>query len=582
MLNELSIKNFAIIEDLTINFKDGLTVFSGETGAGKSIIINAVNLLLGGRASSKMVRTGAEAAELEALFHIPVDGTTTAMLKEQGYEPAEDLVIRRIISRNDRHRVYINGRLATMQQLTELTQELAAIAGQHEHQRLLDEAQHLLILDQYANLMPLRAKVHDAFHELMPMIYALQHLVESETRQKEQIELLLFQKNEIEAAAITPAEDEKLRQEQIRLKNAETLHQTVWSALETLYSGEAAVAGKLKDTAKMIEKTGAIDPALLPSAAELSDITFRVEDMARHLQSYMDNISFDQARLDEIEARLDFLNRLKRKYGASLEAVIGRLAAIEKDLSDIENLSDRICQAEKQINARRQDLMDLSAELFLKRQKAAAGLVKEIEAALKFLKMPKTRVDVEFIKNSPAKSTSAYLVHEGALLSDAGTEQARFLISPNVGEELRPLSAIASGGELSRVILALKTIMSATDGATMIFDEVDAGIGGEVAEMVGKKLSDLSVRNQVICITHLAQIAKFARHHYKISKHVEQGRTRTRICNLNTEERLEETARMIGGAQITQATRDHAKELLDSGHAQLTLSLKQKPKFRSK
>jgi DNA repair protein RecN (Recombination protein N) len=576
MLCELSIKNFAIIDDLTIDFKDGMTVFSGETGAGKSIILNAVNLLLGGRATAKMIRTGAQSAELEAMFHIPQISSAAVALKDQGYDSAEELLIRRIISQSDRHRVYINGKMATMQQLTEVTRDLAVIAGQHEHQRLLDESHHLLILDQFGGLMGLREKVDACFHEMIPLIQKLEYLTESQSKQKEHIELLSSQKNEILSAGISPGEDDALKQERLRLKNAEILHQTAWDTAEALYGGEGAIAGKIGDIRKQLDKIAAIDRQLSGSAAELSDIAFRLEDVGRHLQSYADGILFDERRLEEIDARLDFLNRLKHKYGQTLADVIQRLADIEKELSALENLTDTMVEVERQLADRRKALIDLCADLSEKRRAEAKVLTRRLEAELSLLKMPKTRSDMEFIQNTPSKTSSPHLIHDGALLAETGAEQARFMISPNVGEALKPLSSIASGGELSRVILALKTILSGPDATTLIFDEVDAGIGGEAAEMVGKKLSDLSTRHQIICITHLAQIAKFAGHHYKISKQEKEGRTCTRISLLNNKDRLEETARMIGGAIITEATRNHAKELLNTSQQNLQLKGKKR------
>ncbi|MCU0597773.1 MAG: DNA repair protein RecN [Desulfobacterales bacterium] len=562
MLCELSIKNFAIIDDLTIDFKDGMTVFSGETGAGKSIILNAVNLLLGGRATSRMIRTGAQSAELEAMFYIRKNSGADKALKDQGYEASDELLIRRIISHNDRHRVYINGKLATMQQLTEVTRDLAVIAGQHEHQRLLDESQHLMILDQFGGLLGLREKVDACFHEMIPMIQKLEHLTQCQNKQKEHMELLSFQKKEIRSAGIAPGEDDALKQERLRLKNAEILHQTAWGAAEALYGGDGAIAGKIGDIRKQIEKVAAIDTQLSGSATELSDIAFRLEDVGRNLQSYADGILFDERRLEEIEARLDFLNRLKHKYGQTLADVNQRLIDIETELSTLENLSDAIVEVEGRLAGCRKTFIELCAELSEKRRSAAGTLTRRLESELSLLKMPRTKSDMEFIANTPSKTSSPQLVHDGVLMTETGAEQARFLISPNVGEALKPLSSIASGGELSRVILALKTILSGPDVTTLIFDEVDAGIGGEASEMVGKKLSDLSLRHQVICITHLAQIAKFARHHYKISKQEDQGRTFTRISILNNKDRLEETARMIGGATITQTTRDHAREML--------------------
>ncbi len=562
MLCELSIKNFAIIDDLTIAFRDGMTVFTGETGAGKSIILNAVHLLLGGRATAKMIRTGASSAELEALFYIPHNSSAAAAIKAQGYDDLDELVIRRIISQNDRHRIYINGKMGTMQQLNDITRDLAVIAGQHEHQRLLDESQHLLILDQFGGLTALRRQVHECYHEMLPLSQELTRLRQLQNQQQDRIELLGFQKKEIQAAGIVAGEDEALKQERVLLKNAEILHQTAWAAAEALYGGDGAVVERIGDIRKQLEKIASIDPTISQSAAELAEIGFRLEDVGRQLQSYADGILFDEGRLEEIEARLDVLHKLKHKYGKTLEDVTRRLTEIETELASLENLTETINAVESRLEARRQSLIAMCNTLSEKRRLAARELSQRIEAELRLLKMPNTRADMEFIPNLLSKSSSSHFVHNGVLMTEFGAEQARFMVSPNPGEALKPLSSIASGGELSRVILALKTILSSPDTATLIFDEVDAGIGGEAAEMVGKKLFDLSRRHQIICITHLAQIAKFANNHYKITKHVDKGRTFTRISLLDEKERVEEIARMIAGATITEAARSHAQDLL--------------------
>lgn len=566
MLCELSIRNFAIIDDLSIRFDRGLTVLSGETGAGKSVIVNAVNLLLGSRASARLIRTGAETAELEALFELPPESGAPAILEEQGFEPAPELIIRRIIARNDRRRIYINGRLATMQLLAAVTENLAAISGQHEHQRLLTESEHLLILDRFAGLVPLRDNLHACYHEIKPLIQQRDALQNRSVSQQAHADLLRYQQKEIIDAGLTPGEDETIKQEQVRLKNAETLYQSVFNSVEALYAGAGAISEKLGDVRKQIEKVSAIDASLEPAANDIAEIGFKTEDIARQLQTYLDTIRFDPARLEEIDARLDRINRLKRKYGPELTDVTTRLIEIEDELADLENLADKIAATEQQMTTVHQRLSTLAAELSEKRRKAAAGLAEKLQQALAALNMENTRVEIAFSDHAAPNPASSWLICGRKPVTDTGLEQACFMISPNVGEELKPLSAIASGGELSRTILAVKSIMTPTDAdTTLVFDEVDAGIGGETAEQVGKKLADLAARHQVVCITHLAQIAKFADHHFRIVKQVEDGRTLTRIFKLDDAQRLEETARMIGGAEITRTTREHAGELLKTG-----------------
>ncbi len=570
MLTELSIKNFAIIDDLSIQFSDGLTILSGETGAGKSIIINAVNLLLGSRATSKMIRTGADSAEIEALFHIPPAGIVAETLQGHGIEPSDGLLIRRVISSTDRHRVYINGRIATMQLLNEITKNLAAISGQHEHQQLLNETRHLQILDQFGNLMPLRDQTHNCYHDIVPLIHKLSDLKASRQKQHEHMALLEFEKKEIEDADISANEDNRLRQEQIRLKNAGMLNQIVRSSIQALYSGDGAITEKIGEIRRQIENAARTDKLLSASSEALTDVTFRIEDIVQQLRSYIEGINFDEGRLDEVESRLDLINRLKRKYGGSLESLFCHLDQINHEFSDFDNIDDKISDTEKQLDRKHKQLTAIVNKLSGKRKLCAARLSKKIEKELNALKMPKTRFEVAFTQTVAAPTTSPYLMVKDKIITEEGAEQACFMIAPNVGEALKPLSQIASGGELSRVILALKSIATDADAnGTMIFDEVDAGIGGDVADVVGKRLSSLAAANQVICITHLAQIASFGRHHFKISKQIENHRTCTRITPLNDDERLEEIARMIGGEKITPATRNHALEMLKRGNKYL-------------
>lgn len=564
MISELAIKNFAIIDDITICFSGGLTVLSGETGAGKSIIVNAVNLLLGSRANAGMIRTGAESAEITALFHLKADSPAREILAAHDFDPADDLVIRRVIFRNDRHRVYINDRLSTMLLMGNVARQLAAISGQHEYQRMLDENRHLFILDDFSGLTPLRSDFKQCYRRIIPLITELARLHESLEQQQEQIELLKFQQAEIEDAGITPGEDEDLRQELARLKHAEMLHQTARCAVETLYSGEGAVIDRLGEIVKELEKAARIDSTLSAENTELADAAYKIEDTAGRLRIYADRLEFDEARIEQIESRMDRLNRLKRKYGGRLEAVLDHLADITVQLEGLENLFEKMADIEGQLREKHQELAALAGKLSSRRREAAAGFSKRISEELKSLRMPRTRIKVVF-EDHPVRQASQFLTVDGKPVAESGAEQVRLLIAPNVGEEVKPLSEIASGGELSRVILAIKSIMADKgDTATMIFDEVDAGIGGETAEVVGRKLADLSAWSQVICITHQAQIAKFAQHHFKIEKQVEKGRTCTRITLLDEVQRLEETARMIGGADITPVTRDHAREMLET------------------
>jgi DNA repair protein RecN (Recombination protein N) len=565
MLQELSISNFAIIDDLRISFSGGLTILSGETGAGKSIIINAVNLLLGSRATSKLIRTGQETAELEALFHIEDQPGIVQIMKENGYDPEEGLLIRRIISRKDRHRIYINGRLATIQLLNLITENLASISGQHVHQGLLKEEQQLAVIDQFGGLIPERNSVYRCFHEIVPLIRHLNDLKAKKNRQAEHIQLLEFQKQEIQEAGLIPGEDTALEQEKIRLKNSEVLFQTVRDSIEKLYDSQGAVVEHLSLVKKGLEKASLIDPLLESSAKRIDEIAFDIEDVAEELRTYLKNIEMDESRLEVVEERLDVIHKLNRKYGGSLDAVFLRLESIEKELSHLESLAEDIADAEKKLSSLHNQLVKLTTTLSKKRKKAAEILAKKVEEELASLKMAQTKFQVLFRTIPVDRSNDPYLTVEKNVAFETGIDQAVFLIAPNVGETLKPMSSIVSGGELSRVVLALKAILAQTEAVeTIVFDEVDAGIGGSVAEVVGKKLAALAKHHQIICITHLPQIAKFGDHHFSISKHVSKGRTKTVINRLSIPERIDEIARMLGGEKITQATLEHARELLNS------------------
>ncbi|MCD4805066.1 MAG: DNA repair protein RecN [Desulfobacterales bacterium] len=565
MLKELSIKNFTIIENLHICFSDGLTILSGETGAGKSIIINAVNLLLGSRASAKLIRTGVETAELEALFKITPESRVFKILDEQGGKASEELLIRRIISRGDRHRIYINGHLATIQMLNQATENLASISGQHAHQGLLKEDLQLMIIDQFGGLTPIRNKIYRLFHEIVPLIQKLRKLNNIRDRQAEHINLLEFQKKEILDASIKPGENASLEQEKIRLKNGEELYSAVYSSIEDLYSAKGAVVERLVEVKKNLDKATAIDPELTPKAKELSEATFRIEDIAEELRTYLKIITIDDKRLEEVESRLDILTRLKRKYGGTLKAVISHLETIDQELSGIENISGQINDIETKLSELHRELSVLSLDLSSKRSKTAKLLAKKVEQELASLRMSGTKFKISLQTIPASDNSDPHLVVKGNTINETGIDQANFLIAPNVGEDLKPMASVASGGELSRIVLALKAILAEKGSVeTLVFDEVDAGIGGSVAEAVGKKLSKLARYHQIICITHLPQIAKFGDNHFRITKNVSHGRTITSINPLNEKDRIKEIARMLGGMEITKTTLDHAREMLQS------------------
>jgi DNA repair protein RecN (Recombination protein N) len=563
MLKELLIKNFAIIDDLNIRFEAGLTILSGETGAGKSIIINAVNLLLGSRASAKMIRDGFDSAELSALFEVPEASTAARIMAEGGYEPKDGLLVRRVIAANDRHRIYINDRMATMQMLAAITADLASISGQHAHQGLLREETHLEILDRFGGLLPLARQIADGYEKMVPLSRALDALKTKKRNQEKEMDLLRYQASEIADADILPGEDESLEKERLRLKNAEVLHRSVYSAIEALHGADGAILEQLGEVRKRLEKALDLDDGLEDSVQGLSDHLFGLEDVTETLRSYLGTLDNEADRLDSVESRLDLINRLIRKYGGTLEALLQKRDTIEVELGAIGNLDEDIQRSEAQLNDLYDQVADLARQLSERRKQVATGFSESVEAELGGLKMAGTRFSVHFSHPPCGKQGSPWLCLDDCQLSATGIDQAVFMIAPNVGESLKPLSAIASGGELSRVVLALKAILAETDSVgTVIFDEVDAGIGGAVADVVGKKLSTLSKKHQLICITHLPQIARFGNCHYYIEKQVKDGRTTTTIRPMDRHERVNEIARMLGGEKITRTAMEHARSLM--------------------
>jgi DNA repair protein RecN (Recombination protein N) len=563
MLCELLIKNFAIIDDLNIRFSEGLNILTGETGAGKSIIVNAVALILGSRASPKMIRSGAETAELEALFQIAEKNPLMKIIRETGYDASEGLLVKRIVSRNERHRVYINGHMATTQALSVITQHLASISGQFSHQGILKEEQQLMILDQFGQLLEMRRNIFEDYHRIIPLLDKLRDLEAKHRHRAEHLELLQFEREEIFKAALSVGEDEKLEMEKNRLKHAESLYEKIYQTIESLYSGEGAVIERLTTIKKNIESACRIDPALEEQTRQISDVLIGTEESVESLRRYLKQIHVDEKRLDAVEARLDTISRLKRKYGGSIESVLEHLESIERELSGIEDLPIEIASIQKRLSALHSSISDSVRTISKKRIDAAEAFSKKVETELTNLKMGKTRFSISLSKMPAGPNSDPHLIVDQNAVGEYGMDQVRFMIAPNVGESLKPLGDIASGGELSRVVLAIKAILAQNDSVeTLIFDEVDAGIGGGTAEVVGKKLASLARYHQVICITHLPQIAAFADHHYQISKTVHEGRTATRIFPIDEERRIQEIARMLGGTKITPTTLEHAREML--------------------
>jgi len=564
MLKELSIKNFAIIDQLRVEFAPGLNIFTGETGAGKSIVVDALNLALGERASAELIRTGCQEAVVEAAFELNKTNTTglRVLLAEQGIEadPREDLIVRRVLSASGKNKIYINGSLANLATLAALGANLADIHGQHEHQSLLSLERQMEMLDSFGGLTGLREDLAGLYHQLQAVRKALAELEAGEQNRAQREDILLYQKKEIEAATLKPGEDENLANEQKILSNSEKLAGLSRAADEALYSSDGSVLSGLKKAMTSLREISAIDNRLTPVLELCEAGRVQIEEAAREVSSYADRMEFDPERLERIGDRLDTIQKLKKKYGGTIEEIMVFGIKISAELERMERSTEEIERLKSEIQAIKFSLTSKAQELTKNRMTAGRVLEKKIEAELVQLGMKKAILNVK-ITQEPGSDTL-----DGRKLGPRGADRVEFLIAPNPGEEPRPLAKIASGGELSRIMLALKTILMEGDSIpTLVFDEVDAGIGGAVAEEVGKKLKRVAAKRQVFCITHLPQIASMATSHYGVAKFVKMDRTSTEVRLLGEQERVNEIARMLGGKIITEATIKHAEEMIARG-----------------
>jgi len=567
MLSELHIKDFAIIDELEISFSKGLNVLTGETGTGKSIIINAVNMILGDKASDDLIRTSARGGIVEALFDIAGNAELGAKMREKGYEIKEGMVIKREISRGGKSRAFINGGLATLALLSAIGEDFLNIYGQHEHQSLQRHERHIDILDEFGGLMEVRSIYQDRFRRLMQIQKELGELKAHEERISRERELMTFQLGEIESAKLQPGEDHSLTEERKVLMNAEKLLEYSQGAEQTLYSREGSVVEKLNGVLERVRELGQIDPSVSPFVQSLESAIYQLEDVALSLRSYGQKVEVNPERLDEIEARLDEISRLKRKYGQTLDDIFAFKMKVEAELREMATSKDRAGELESEEMKMQEEILSLAKGLSEKRAMTARRLEGEVEKELADLDMGKTRfsVRIEGADRGLAKEAHGDLRIGPFHLTSKGMDEVEFLISPNIGEALKPLSKIASGGELSRIMLAMKSILAEMGaGQTLIFDEVDAGIGGATAEVVGRKLHALSKRHQVLCVTHLPQIACFADVHHYVSKETKEGRTITRVKRLEGDGIADEIARMLGGVRITSRTRAHAREMIEN------------------
>ncbi|MDO6655186.1 DNA repair protein RecN [Anaerobacillus sp. 1_MG-2023] len=556
MLAELSIRNFAIIEAITVSFDRGLTVLTGETGAGKSIIIDAIGLLVGGRGSAEFVRYGTKKAEIEGLFHIEPEHPTVQKLEDVGIEFTDNMVVlRRDISNTGKSICRVNGKLVTLGILREIGQTLIDIHGQHEHQDLMQSDKHLTLLDQFGDraISPALVEYRDIFQRYKKIQQQMKNLTENEQQMAHRLDLIQYQLEEISKAELSPNEDEELMEEKLRLGNFEKL----FSALQDVYHslhGDNKGLDWVGLAMAQLESVTDLDEELQGYHEEVANQFYLLEETAGKLNTYRDQLEFDPARLDFVEERLNEIQVLKRKYGESVEEILEYAASIEDEVDELVNREDRVEELESNLKGIKADLTVEAENLTRLRKKVATDLVEAIHHELRDLYMGKTEFAIHFNDLNNKKES----------FHRSGQDDIDFMISTNPGEPLKELSKTASGGELSRIMLALKSIFSKHQGITsIIFDEVDTGVSGRVAQAMAEKIQRLSSGSQVLVITHLPQVAAMADHHLYISKEeTGEGRTKTSVGNLSDEEQIEELGRMISGAEMTELTKKHARELL--------------------
>lgn len=564
MLTHLIIRNFAIIEYLEIPFKSGFTVLTGETGAGKSIIIDALNLILGGRATAEVIRTDEDEAVVEAIFELG-DATRNriaAWLDAQGMEAGRELIIRRIVSRSGRNKVFVNGSLTTVTALADITRGLVDISGQHEHYSLLRADEHIDLLDAFAILKPQVDIMAGAFEEVSRLRRTLRDLRENVRERLNRIDFLRYQLEEINAAKLQSGEEETLAQELATLQNAEKIVDSVQGALSLTYEQDGSAVEILSQSIGLLEKISPFHPAVEALAVRLEEGRIIAEEVSRELAHLGSTLELDPNRLDTLIERQEAIKKLRRKHGATVAEILDTGRGMTKELHDLENAEERGQEIETALSAAEHKAWKIAAELSKARRLAALALTGRIEAELADLNMARTTFLVDF---QPVDVPSTPDEDPSARLSVRGFDRVEFLLAPNPGEAPKPLSKIASGGELSRIMLAIKSVLMERDSVeTYVFDEVDTGIGGSTADVVGEKIRRTADGHQVLCITHLPQIASRSDHHYMVEKILVEDRTQSTIRPLDEEERVEEIARMLGGARVTTKTRDAARELLST------------------
>jgi DNA repair protein RecN (Recombination protein N) len=558
VLLELVVENYAVVERVRVRFHAGLNLLTGETGSGKSIVVDALGLVLGGRASADMVRSDTDRARISAIFETPQQAACRTLLEDAGV-PVEDgeLLIEREVLAGGKSRAFLGNRPVTVALLRELAPFLGDIHGQHEQQQLFSPESQLELLDEFAGLDEARDRVSDFFRQWHQFQRELSELEKSEQEKLRLADLWSFQRKEIEAVALKPGEDVELENERLVLKNIARLQENADAAYSALYDLPESASAQVRTAMKKLEDLSRIDASLAPVLETLKSAAIGVDEASYAIRDYLDRLEADPDRLEHVESRLELIDRLKRKYGSSVAEVLAFLENVREQINAVETAGERKLKLEQDVARSSEAYREAAASLTKLRKSAAEKLTRKVEGELGSLALENAVFRIEL---------------RPASWSAQGADRVEFLISANAGEEPRPLDKVASGGELSRIALALKTsagrpARANTAQRTLVFDEIDSGIGGGVAEAVGRRLKKLSGSNQVLCVTHLAQVAGFADHHYFVEKREVKGRTIAEIEELTGPARTREIGRMLSGQRVTPEALKHAEHLIRVGQA---------------
>lgn len=554
MIKSFRIKNLATIEEVELNLKKGFSIMTGETGAGKSIIIDGIRLVLGEKGSPDLIRTGKKETTVEAIFQIIPGKIKKDLFPTPGQE--NEVFIQRKIVEQGTGKGYVNGVLVPIKKLKSLRDDLVDIYGQNDHAFLRHIENQLDYLDFYANAFSLRKQVAETSQELRKCARKKRELESREKERVQRLDFLDYQIAEIQNAGLRPDEEQELRQDRNILKNAEKISLLIDEALNISYEQEHSASSLLSKLRSVIQELSGYDKSFKPTEEAIGELAIIIDDFIDSLLKFKDKQTSSPDRLEKLEARLSLIENLKRKYGDTIPEILAYLERAKNEFEEISSSHEKLAELEKEITDKFSHYRSLTEKLAEKRKKSALILEKAVEKEISLLGMKRARFKIDI-------KSCLHDMQNIEKIKDCGTEEVEFLISPNPGEELRPLRKIASGGELSRIMLALKSIGKETERLkTLIFDEIDAGIGGKTAEFVAQKLKNLAGHHQVICITHLPQIASFATHHYRIDKHIKKDRTYTVVKELSFDERVQEIARLLTGSRVTETSLKSAKEML--------------------